>query len=337
MSRGMAAAAAAMMLGAALARADVVDLVVVGDAGNAADTRYDAAGVGRVADVFQIGRLEITNGQYREFLNAKASVGDAFSLYSTNMAGTFGGITRSGSGTVGDPWVYTAKDGDPAWNMRPANYVSFWDAARFCNWMHHGGGSGDTESGSYENVGDQANFARTPDATWVIPSGDEWYRAAYYKGGGAAAGYWDYATQGDVLPASVLPANDDGNAANWDFVAGGPYWSTPVGAYGLSVGPYGTLDQNGNLAEWVEDVTLNPSSRGVRGGSWGGNEDYGMHASELDALSPGFHFNTVGFRVALVPEPATVCWLALGWAMAARRPSFRKVAAGRPQGKAPNQ
>ena len=51
------------------------------------------------------------------------------------------------------------------WADRPVNYVSFWDAARFANWLHNGQptgaqGAGTTEDGAYINVGNQTTFAR---------------------------------------------------------------------------------------------------------------------------------------------------------------------------------
>ena len=33
---------------------------------------------------------------------------------------------------------------------KPANYVSWFDAARFANWMHNGQGGGSTENGAYD-------------------------------------------------------------------------------------------------------------------------------------------------------------------------------------------
>jgi formylglycine-generating enzyme required for sulfatase activity len=58
-----------------------------------------AAGIqnfGSVAYTYNIGATEVTNAQYAAFLNAVART-DTFNLYNTNMAGSFGGITRSGS------------------------------------------------------------------------------------------------------------------------------------------------------------------------------------------------------------------------------------------------
>ena len=40
---------------------------------------------------------------------------------------------------------------------------------------------------------------------WLLPSENEWYKAAFYKGGSANAGYWTYATQSNNPPTSEPP------------------------------------------------------------------------------------------------------------------------------------
>jgi hypothetical protein len=51
------------------ASAVTIDWVTVGNPGNAADD----TGYGAVAGTYQIGKYEVTNAQYAEFLNAKAA------------------------------------------------------------------------------------------------------------------------------------------------------------------------------------------------------------------------------------------------------------------------
>ncbi len=165
-----------------------LELVTVGNPGNAGDVQSQGT-FGAVDYVYNIGKYEVTNAQWREFLTAKAAVGDPYGLYNTSMASTYGGISRRGAGTIANPCVYTAKGGDSNWDNRPVNFVSFWDAARFCNWLHNGQGDGDTESGAYNNIGNQATFARQEGARWWIPSEDEWYKAAYHKNDGVTGNY----------------------------------------------------------------------------------------------------------------------------------------------------
>ena len=59
-------------------------MVTVGNPGNAPDTRYNAISVGSVGYAYQIGKYEVTAGQYTEFLNAVAKA-DPNGLYNTAM------------------------------------------------------------------------------------------------------------------------------------------------------------------------------------------------------------------------------------------------------------
>ena len=62
------------------------------------------------------------------------------------------------------------------WANRPVNYVSFWDAARFANWLHNGQptgpqGPGTTEGGAYHQRRQSGDcLARKPGAKFFIPT-----------------------------------------------------------------------------------------------------------------------------------------------------------------------
>jgi len=290
----------------------VIEFVPVGNPGNANDPE---TGYGRVLDPYLIGKYEVTNAQWREFLTAKASVTDPHGLYDTGMASIYGGIDRTWSV---DHYVYTAKDGDANWDDRPVNYVSFWDASRFANWLHNGQGSGDTETGAYINVGNKVTFSRQPEAKYFIPTNNEWYKAAYYdpnKNGVGTPGYWDYPTMSDnpMVPSNDLTTPDNGNNTNFyqnGFTIGPPYHTTEVGEFENSASPYGTFDQSGNLREWNETV-LAGSARGLRGGGWYYNSHY-LQASNHSFSDPTIASFYVGFRVASVPEPGSITMLACG-------------------------
>ncbi|MCX6875755.1 MAG: PEP-CTERM sorting domain-containing protein [Verrucomicrobia bacterium] len=78
---------------------------------------------------------------------------------------------------------------------------------------------------------------------------------------------------------------------------------------------YGTNDQAGNVWEW-NDAVPTDSSRGLRGGSWYNAGLSFLLASTACGINvPATESNTLGFRVATVPEPgcAVLTLLAGGW------------------------
>jgi formylglycine-generating enzyme required for sulfatase activity len=280
-----------------------MEMVRVGDPGNAPDTRYDSVGFGAVDYEYFIGTYEVTYAQYMEFLNAKATVEDPHGLYHPLMEEQ-GNITRIGSGTAADPWLYFPIDGDLSKSQYPVNFITFWDAARFVNWMHNGQGDGDTESGAYDYLDDESLFVRDPHARYFIPTEDEWYKAAYYdpnKPGGA--GYWEFPTQSDDPPTAALPPGDNTTAGSANYGTG---TLTPVGAYTAkpSTTAYGTYDQGGNIWEWNETFVIDDFF-GLRGGSF--DNLYGLEAAHRDSYPALFENPIMGFRIAApVPEPASM-------------------------------
>jgi formylglycine-generating enzyme required for sulfatase activity len=91
-----------------------------------------------------------------------------------------------------------------------------------------------------------------------------------------------------------------------------------VGSYTGSASPYGTFDQGGNLWERNETI-ISGSRRGLRGGYFHAKPDT-LAASLRNDFDPTSEGGDVGFRVAMIPEPATALLLALGlMALAAGR------------------
>lgn len=314
----------------------------VGNKGNAADTKVmsdGTTGYGSVSYAYRISKHEVTNAQYIEFLNAVAAVGDTYHLYHQSMMISIrGGIDRTGAGTVGDPYVYSVKGSDNNWLNRPVNFVSWGSSARFTNWLHNGQPTGPqdsttTEDGAYFLNGATSNSAlltvsRESDATYFIPSEDEWYKAAYHKNDGVTGNYFDYPTSSDIVPSYV---NNSGNLSRTGipFVEGGtdtrnyathdedfgtagigsPYYMTEVGEWENSASPYGTFDQGGNVWEWNEAVRF-ARYRGRRGGSFD-NDAFNLRAVSREDFSPRFGISINGFRVASIPEPSTLSLAAL--------------------------
>jgi formylglycine-generating enzyme required for sulfatase activity len=256
---------------------------------------------GAVAYNYHIGITEVTNAQYAEFLNAKAA-SDPLGLYNTNMGSSFpefGGISRSG---VSGSYTY---DVIPGRGDMPVNYVSWYDAIRFANWLHNGQADGDTDTGAYTLEGGTAtptnglSITRNPGAIWVLTSEDEWYKAAYHKNDGVTGNYFQYPFGSDAVPTAEAPAGG-ANSANYDNAVGD---LTEVGAYTASLSPYGTFDQGGNVWEWNESL-VDDIFRGLRGGSWADSFSEYLSFAHSDSNGPTSEELTFGFRVAMVPEPS---------------------------------
>jgi len=309
-----------------------IETVAVGDIGNAADPSTGSI-YGSVGYSYNIGKYEVTIGQYTAFLNAVAAT-DTYSLYSTNMATDLNvaGIARSGSS---GSYTYSVMNngGDSA--NRPITYVSWFDAARFANWMANGQttgaqGNATTENGAYPLNGATSGVGFTKNTTnpnngqavnWWIPSENEWYKAAYYSPGASSDSYWLYPTQSDSAPGNTI--GSEANQANYyitGFSTGSAPYITNGGAYSASGSHYGTFDQGGNVWEWNDAVILG-SSRGIRGGSM--SNDAGiLQSSYGSGLVPDGEDYGVGFRLASVPEPSTAVLVLLsgaGWLVWKRR------------------
>ena len=291
-----------------------IDWVTVPGTGtpNACETQVQGC-FGAVANTYLIGKYEVTNAQYAEFLNAVAAT-DMNGLYNTSMGSGLGGITRDCSS---GPCTYSTILGRG--NM-PVNWVSFWDALRFANWLHNGQGSGDTETGAYTITADgitNNSITRNADATIFLTSEDEWYKAAYYDA--ASTSYFNYPTGSSTAPTAESPPGTDftNGSANYNAAVGGV---TDVGAYGAkpSDSPYGTFDQGGNVDEWTEAIS--GSSRVLRGGSFGDDSDRLSTAWQgVPFPGPSTEDDGLGFRVAMIPEPSTALLLSLGIAALALR------------------
>ncbi|MCX6377529.1 MAG: SUMF1/EgtB/PvdO family nonheme iron enzyme [Armatimonadetes bacterium] len=330
MKKVFAVTAALALLGLSIAaQAVTIATVPVGNAGNAGELSGSGAGgygpdriCGSVSYAYNIGRYEVTAGQYTEFLNAKANVSDTYALYNTEMSNTsYGsGITRSGAS---GSYTYSVAS---VFVNRPVNYVGYWDSCRFANWLGNGQGAGSTETGAYTMGGyngyDGRTIQRNAGAKWAVTSEDEWYKAAYYKGDGA--GYWDYPTSSDTAPGQDM-ADASGNNANYCTA---PYaypidsgkYTTVAGEFQNSDSPYGTFDQGGNVWEWNEAIVYQDTDyayRGLRGGSFGYGEYSGTllasYRNDYYIFSPTVAISAVGFRVSeVVPEPSSIIALAGG-------------------------
>lgn len=277
-----------------------IETVRISHPGNPADV----TGLGAVDYEYLLGKYEVSISTYTTFLNTVAA-SDPYRLYNPAMAtdANVAGILRSGEN---GNYVYSViGDGN-----RPISYVSWFDAARFCNWLHNGALKGsDTENGSYPLNGVQKGIIeKNPNAKWWIPTENEWYKAAYYQPaneGGDTDGYWLYATSSNNPPGNEM--GNQPNQANYRVGAESEEtlssvnqnYLTPGGAFSASPTFFGTFDQTGNVWEWVDAVIDN--ARGLRGGGWNNPLKYQPASLRHGPFPPVNELHEVGLRLAGAP------------------------------------
>ena len=291
------------------------EFVTIGDPNNTADT----TGYGAVSQTFDIMKFEFTNQQYVQFLNSVDPNGNRTNgIYNASIGSNArGGISLTSGNSAGSKYAVKTNMGN-----KPVIYVSWFDAARVSNWLHNGATSSSSmETGAYTlNTWTTGNaLALNIGAKFFIPSENQWYKAAYYKGGGTNAGYWPYATQSNTLPTPVTAnstgvgsAGSSGNFANYNSAAdwGSPVQNGNVTTVGTNGGPsaYGAFDMIGNVAEW-NDLNSSSSNEVVRGGNWSALSNFLSSSSRL-VYNRNLEATSIGFRVAslssdaAIPEPS---------------------------------
>jgi formylglycine-generating enzyme required for sulfatase activity len=297
----------------------------VEDPGNAADS----TGYGAVDYSFGMSRYEITERMI-----------DVYNADSRNAL---------------FPIAYDAVGRGP--NM-PATSITWNEAARFVNWLNVSKGYAPAYYFPNANGSNlvpwtmgqpddyqQPNRYRSKRAVYVLPSIDEWYKAAYYEQSlnGGAGGYWKYSVQMNSAPNSVLSGTGPGDVVYGHGVEGSP--ADVESAGGLS--SYGVMAMNGNAGEWTEtpknrSYISGSTTRAVTGGSWAYMSAADFGREEVLYYSPTLSVSQGGFRVVslvdftsgggafaplgdtAVPEPG-ICVLCGTLSLAAAcRKTFRK-------------
>lgn len=259
-----------------------------------------SSGYGQVGYDYGIGTYEITADQWQKYVNDSGGPVGSGTAYDLNP-------TTSGS--------------------QPVNYASWYEAAQFVNWLNTS--KGHQAAYSFDGSGNMSLWGagnqsatsafRHKDAVYVLPSEDEWVKAAYWNG----TSLQTYATPSDTLPV----AGTDANYKN----AVGSIWNVGSGTEEIN----GTYDMMGNVWEWNESSYYAPddsegANRVIRGGEYGkygAVDEYSIRSSERDGiygisgLYPEVGDDIGGFRVAAIPEPSSIALIGLvgGCALGIRR------------------
>jgi formylglycine-generating enzyme len=255
--------------------------VNVGDPGNVADVAHPLSGLGdrrfgAVASPYRIMQFEFTTANYASFLNAVDPLGVNPNSVVHPFHLQYGGIQNTGTVNGARYSVQPGRENLPV-------AASWFQAARVANWLHNGQGNGSTESGAYALNGQITGISPLagPSALYSIPTVDQWYKAAHYKGGGTDAGYWLYPTRSDSQPSPVTvdPVTKNGSAGTTGNFAngGGGWWNNQMHGTKSNVGtnggpsPYGAFDMGGNSLEWTERFADDPyyTSPWQKGASYG--------------------------------------------------------------------
>ena len=268
-----------------------MDFTTIGSPGNAADTTGNPNPAGAVSYTYKMGTYEVSEDMITKF-NASQSLQ----------------ITKDTRGV----------------NM-PATNVSWNEGARFVNWLNTSTGGVAAYKFTTNGVNDDialwsstdagynpANLFRNSLATYVLPSMDEWYKAAFYNP--ITTTYGAYATANGLAPTAVASGTGSNTAVFGFQYSQGPADITLAG--GLSA--FGVMGLHGNAFEWneTERDLINDSvsaERGLRGGSW--DLDSRFLRGYNRGVPAGVN-NNVGFRVAslsatAVPEPGSLVVLSV--------------------------
>ncbi|MBC2904303.1 hypothetical protein [Streptomyces cupreus] len=277
--------------------------------------------VGGVRYRYEIGQLEVTVGQWVAFLNTVDPEGrNHLGLYheteSSSAWPKYGQINRSSGAARGRHYSVAS----PEWADKPYGFANFLRAARFVNSLYNGGLiskrsgtsgsfnyttyrvrlSARTERGMYDLT--RRNATREHPSGFVVPSQDEWIKAAYYdpRGGGTYS-YWKYPTNpgtfgdgdataprptilnpttGDVTNAATQPLasyHADGlPAPSWCPKEVQPAACSTVNPFGLDPRAYAALYQ-GSLSTVGQARTVSP---------WGTLDQGGNAVEWTDTITP---------------------------------------------------
>ncbi|MCA9312029.1 MAG: SUMF1/EgtB/PvdO family nonheme iron enzyme [Phycisphaerales bacterium] len=241
------------------------DWVTIGDVGNIGydgpdDYNLKVAGRGSVHYEYRIARLEVTTGQWLEYVNTFSTQSDDLASFSQpSLWGAERDRTYTGPGRR-----YVLSDKPDAASL-PVFGLSWYEAATYTNWLHNDKASSMESliTGAYDSTtwgvdpdGNPTDApTHLPGAKFWIPTLDEWLKAAHYdpnKNGPGSPGWWLRGHRSDTPTLPGLPGIGE-SSAGLDIDDGFQPFDIPLGAYSNIVSPWGLFDVSGGSEEWVED------------------------------------------------------------------------------------
>jgi sulfatase modifying factor 1 len=269
-------------------------------------------------DSFYMGKFEITNQQYADFLNSAKDANDikvdggvvytfsdgsnSYPYCNTHSFDAISQIDYSGG-----VFSVKIKDGTTDMSDHPMVHVSWYGSLAYCNWKSLQEGY----SSCYDLSTWQCDFTK---AAFRLPTEAEWEYAAR---GGEHSPYYRYPWSDTI----------DGSMANF-LLSGDPYetgaypYTTPVGYYNGGQTPsgtdmangYGLYDMAGNVWDWCNDwwdsnyYSTSPydnpqgpaggTVRVLRGGYWGTGTS-GCRVAVRYNNTSDYRYGRAGFRVVL--------------------------------------
>jgi formylglycine-generating enzyme required for sulfatase activity len=320
--------------------------------------------VGGVNYRYRIGELEVTVRQWVRFLNTVDPQGNGgHGLYDPTEASAgwpkYGSINRSANASAGHHYSVAY----PSWNDKPYGFADFIQAARFANSLSNGRllSKEATSANGFRYVTYRVRLARqsrrgmydlsdpgtgrTARSGFVVPSQNEWIKAAYFDpSGGGTFSYWKYPTNpgvfgdGSATAPSVTtlnPGNGDvTNAATQPLAtyhpssAAAPTWCpaaveprsdcSEANPFGIDPTTYAKLYQ-GNVSTVGGAQTTSP---------WGTLDQGGNAVEWTDTVTPP-PFGTTGKRVwrrlhgGIANAPAYQLWLSAIGLQPQRNPFYQ--------------
>ena len=289
-----------------------MEFVTIGNPGNAADTTGNPNPAGSVGYTYSVGKYEVSEQMISKY---NSEFGNANSLV----------ITHLNQGP-----------------NKPATSITWNEAARFINWLNTS--TGGFAAYKFGSLGvndapilwtdsdkldyDSSNPYRSKRTQFVLPSYNEWYKAAYFNPSNST--YYDFQNGSNTAPVAVASGTMDNTAVYGQTQIQGAADVDKAG--GLS--PYGVMGLGGNVWEWEESSfdlqnDSGTKDRALSGGYWYGDSSLLTSTTRVNGGGPFFSDGRIGFRVAMVtpsgaevPEPSTMAIFglgALGMAYRARR------------------